>query len=142
VINLEVSLNERHTIAVEEALKSADGARAESLLSQAEMDRHARKNHWVTLCGIVVAASLSLTSVLFSWFGLHTTPRQAPATATYQQRMESLTVHQTEAIQDQTAALDRLSKALIETQRKATIAEQKVVAAAVAPLRERGTQTP
>lgn len=139
---VEVSLNERRTIAAEEARKSAERARTESLHSQAEMDRHARKNHWVTLGGIVVAAGLSLVSVLFSWFALHATPRQAPATANYQQRMEFLTSHQTEAIEDQTAALERLSNTLIETQRKAGIAEQKVVAAAVAPLRARAGETP
>ncbi len=139
---VEVSLNERRTIAAEETRKSADSARAESLRSQSEMDRHARKNHWVTLCGIVVAASLSLISVLFSWFALHATPRQAPATASYQQRMESLTAHQTQTIEEQTAALERLSNTLIETQRKAGIAEQKVVEAAVAPLRSRAGETP
>jgi outer membrane receptor for monomeric catechols len=127
---------------VEETRRSADGARAEFLHSQAEMSRHARRNHWVTASGIVVAGGLSLVSILFSWSGLHATPRQAPATASYQQHMESLTAHQTEAIQAQTAALDRLSKALIDTQRKAAVAEQKVVAAAVAPLLVRAGGNP
>jgi hypothetical protein len=127
-----VSLNERRTIAVEETRKSADGARAESLHSQEVMSEHARKNHWVTSGGILLAATLSLLSVLLSWFGLHTAPRQAPASAAYQQRMEELTAHQTEATLAQTAALDRLSKALIDSQKKAAIAQKEVVEAVVA----------
>jgi hypothetical protein len=99
------------------------------------MSQHARKNHWVTSGGILLAATLSLVSVLVSWFGLHATPRQAPASAAYQQRMESLTAHQTEATLAQTAALDRLSKALIDTQKREAIAQQQVVQAVVA---ERG----
>jgi ribosomal protein L17 len=73
-----------------------------------------------------------LISVVMSWFNIHSPAKQAPAAAVYQQHMEILSKNQVTATNQQATAVDRLSDTLIDTQKKAAVAERKAVAAAIA----------
>ena len=112
---------EQHAIDAVEATKNAN----------VDAGRHAERIHRMTLGGIILTGTLSLGSVLVACYALHAQPKQAPAASEYQEQMEKVTQQQLIATRQQTEALGRLSQTLIDTQKRAAVAQQKVVVAAV-----------
>jgi hypothetical protein len=115
-----------------ETIPDSGNLAAQVVAAHAGASEHAKTMSRLTLGGIVVTASLSLISVVMSWYNIHSPIKQAPAAAVYQQHMEILSKSQITATNQQATAVDRLSDTLIDTQKKAAVAERKAVAAAIA----------
>ena len=115
-----------------EAVHNSDNLAAQVVSAHAGANKHAQTMSRLTLGGIVVTASLSLISVVMSWYNIHSPTKQAPAAVVYQQHMEILSKSQITATNQQATAVDRLSDTLIDTQKKAAVAERKAVAAVIA----------
>jgi hypothetical protein len=115
-----------------EVVHNSDNLAAQVVAAHAGANKHAQTMSRLTLGGIVVTASLSLISVVMSWYNIHSPTKQAPAAAVYQQHMEILSKSQISATNQQATAVDRLSDTLIDTQKKAAVAERRAVAAAIA----------